>query len=62
MAAEKKDSKDGAARELLDPSYFDPTLEKLGTFSVLDNWVPGQPAQSVQTVQNSYSFFNVSYT
>jgi REP element-mobilizing transposase RayT len=26
LAAEKKDTKNGAARKFVDPSYFDPTL------------------------------------
>ena len=28
LAAEKEDSKNGAARKVFDPSYFDPTLSK----------------------------------
>ena len=44
LAAEKKDSKDSAARKRFYPSYFDPILDIFST---------GQPAQSVQTVENS---------
>ena len=31
LAAEKKDSKNGAARNFFGPSYFDPTLKSFGT-------------------------------
>ena len=36
LAAEKKDSKNGAARKFVGPSYFDPTLDRaVASYGVL---------------------------